>query len=498
VRAGCVQVVVSIVEHSKKGRQVTQVRSPEAINARIAQQIYDTVGEHRYRMWFDRSARLDYEDDQKRLHITVPNGFVADWIGRKFRDDITAAAAEATGDSVDLAVRVAPDSFPAVAPAAAPRGRAAVPPQRRQTPKRDSAEAGLRHSLDTFIVGPSNELAYATAKQLVDDEQDATSPLFIHGGVGLGKTHLLQGVCRRMLERRPQARVKYTTGEEFTNGYIHAVRHGKIDEWRRGIRRLDLLAIDDVHFLSGKVKTQQEFQHCIDAIEQGGARVVMASDCHPKLIKQFSEALVSRFVRGMVVQVNEPDTNTRIRIVSELARRRKLSLMETVVAVLANRCRGSVRELEGTLAKLHAVAMLVEQSGERQAGDPIGHAVLNRLLHTEQAAPRRRLVTVDDILDTVAEHMQISRQQILGNSRQRFIVLARSLAICLIRQLKDMSYPEIAAALGRSSHSSIITAYNRIVEQIEQSGDEPMLIPTMHEEISLRALLDRLAGALKT
>lgn len=473
-------------------------------------------------MWFDRSARMNYHDETQQLHVAVPNRVVADWIDRNFREQLSRAAAQETGQTVAISLCIEPGAFAAagagIAVPAAGVGKAAASTMpvasdsamtvasravaavaatqhnRRPAPttsarSSESSDRQLRYSLDDFVVGPSNELAYNAAHQLVNDDHGACNPLFIHGGVGLGKTHLLQGICQLFRERKPNARILYTTGEKFTNEYLASMANRTQDAFRQKIRRLDLLAIDDVHFLAGKEKTQQEFLHSFDEIDLGGARVVMASDNAPKQIKQFSAALVSRCVRGLVVEVRSPDTSTRIRIVKALAHRKGLTLLESVLAVLASRCQGSVREIEGTLSKLHALANLtdgrlqVAEAGSlfdqredatmplNHGSAPIGHALVNRLFSNEQTPVRKR-VTFERILDVVCDQLQVTKPQVLGSQRIKQIVLARSLVIFLARQLTNMSYPEISSAINKNSHSTIIAADRRITQQM--SDDTPM------------------------
>lgn len=475
----------------------------QAISVRIAQNLESTVGPHRFNMWFKRSARLDYLNDDRQLQVSVPNRLVAEWIDRHFRADLQRAAREAVGNDVALNLCVAPDQFEEAQEAAQPRSHPRRDGRRDRASKRRSparsGRATLRHSLDEFIVGPSNHLAYNAALQLVNDEHSRVNPLFIHGGVGLGKTHLLQGACHEMRHLAPDARVLYTTGEQFTNQFLASMRSGSLDRFRKRIRRLDLLAIDDVHFLAGKEKSQQEFLHSFDEIDLSGARLVMASDNHPKLIREFSAALVSRCVRGLVVEIKPPDTATRIEIVKALAQRRGISLLETVVAVLASRCQGSIREIEGTLAKLHALANLMDQhrdgSGANgKTGHPIGHALLNRLFESQSRYPARP-VTFDRILEVVSEQLQVHRARILGAQRVRAVVLARSLVIYLARHLTGMSYPEITTALNRTSHSTVIAADRRIHDQL--TDDAPIVLPGEVEGLPLSDLVERLKHTIQ-
>lgn len=439
-------------------------------------------------MWFDRSARFTFENERDTLLVSVPNRFAADWIGKHFRTQLEQAARTVVGNEVAVELHVHPDRFTGPEPGTAdtatparvpnpaqPAAGTSVPPRRTANAQR--AASPYRHRLERFISGPSNQLALAAALR-VADLTDATAghPLFLHGACGVGKTHLLQGICHATLKLNPNAKVVYLTGEQFTNQYITAVRAGKLDAFRRRIRRLDLLAIDDVQFLACKEKTQQEFLHCFEENDLAGARVVLASDSHPRQITAFSDALVSRCVRGLVIELIEPDPVTRKDIIAELARRRGLFLQPAVIDQLADRYDGSVREIEGALSKLHALATLTDQPARKTPGKltPVGRALLEQL--PELAQPRvRRPVKFDAITHAVCDRLLLEPQQLAGPSRNKQVVLARSLVVHLARELTPMSYPEIARHLGRKTHSTVITACQRMGKLLK--GDAPLLLP---------------------
>lgn len=485
--------------------------------ARIAQRLERSVGAYRYGMWFDRSARLDYQDLDNRLKVAVPNRFVADWIGRNFDAHLRAAAREELGQDVDLSVYVDPAPFgEARSPRhgtdkdVAPRdggGALAVPPRvRERRPQHFMPAPVLRYRLEDLVVGPNNELAVAAAQRLVSEDNPHASPLFIHGGVGLGKTHLLQGICRKMLDDKPDSQVHYTTGEQFTNEFLTAVRGGNsaIDAFRRKFRKLDLLAVDDVHFIANKTATQQEFLHSFKAIELIGARVVLASDAHPKMIQQFSEALVSRCVGGLVVEIKPPDTATKMRIIQALATRRGITLMESVAGVLAARCPGSVREIEGTLTKLQALATMEQNRCGGANGSladvehaTIGHTLATRLFQADAAAAPDRPVRFAAIMAAVTRRLAMPREQIVKSGRQKQAVLARALVIHLARRLTGMSYPEIAAAMQRSSHSTVVTAEHRLRRQLEANEVVRLAIDSTIEEVALSALVEELVHSVR-
>lgn len=471
---------------------MTALAATESITARLSERLAQSLGPHRFSMWFRQSAQLNYRTEQRLLEICVPNQFVADWIRRNFSDALRQVLAEELGPQADIVIRVDASLFHTSTERGAPFASPVACRPHRMTPG-----PNLRHRLDHFVVGPSNELAFSAASRFADETQTPTGPLFIHGGVGLGKTHLLQGICARVLHRRPDARVLYTTSEQFTNEFLTAIRGNSLDAFRRRIRQLDLLAVDDVHFIANKQATQQEFLHTFDAVELAGARVVLASDSHPKLIAQFSDALVSRCVRGLVVEIRNPDTETRLRIVRALAQRRGLSLMETVVATLASRCEGSVRELEGALTKLGALAALTETETDgvaQGAPRPIGQLLVQRLWQTQEAQRPLHAPRFARIVDCVAERLQMDPQRIYEAGRQRQAVIARGLVAYFARQLTRMSYPEIAKALNLSSHSTVIAAERRVQEQLTQG--QPITLPRTLEGVTVSEVVNRLRGDL--
>jgi len=492
---------------------VTTATSSSDIGARIADRVNRTIGAKKYAMWFDRLARFELDGQAHELRVTVANKFLADGIGRQFRRQVCDAARDELGHevSLDLGVQpvpaptqderpgIHPGSHPGSFPGSFPGTRSAAgdarpgrdDPHDPHAPHAPRLAKKWRYTLDGFVVGPSNHLAFAAAAQLADLDQDPGSPLFIHGTCGLGKTHLIQGICQRVNTLRPDAKVLYTTGEQFTNDYISAVRANTLDAFRRKIRGLDLLAVDDVHFIANKEKTQQEFLHCFNEIELSGARVVMVSDCHPKLIKQFSDALTSRCVRGMVVRVDPPDDDTRLRLVEALAERRGLAIPQSVALAITQRCAGSVRDIEGVLNKLQALSMM-NRSGQRNLHltPVIGHGLLDQLFHDQPDPAPRRPVRYSAVLDAVCELFALPPEQVTGRVRKSHVVLARSLLIHLAYELTPMSYPELAAAMGRPNHSTIITAAKRIKQQLK--ADQPLLLPGQPAETTPTQLLTQL------
>ena len=454
------------------------------IDSQIADTLRESLGQQKFAMWFDGTAKLAYDHDANALRVAVPNQFTRTWIERHFAADLRAAAKAATGDNTDLELCVVQDDSPANTPPTHANTRVDRPlaPAQSSTapmalaPKPRSGQS-FKHQLKQFVTGPSNQLAYAAAMRAADlADPTASHPLFLHGSCGIGKTHLLQGICALARQANPDAKVIYMTAEQFTNDFIAAVRANKLEAFRRRIRRLDLLAIDDVHFFACKEKTQIEFLCCFEENDLAGARVILASDTHPKRISSFSEALISRCVRGLVVEMKEPDNDTRRAVLTELARRRGLLMQPAVLDLLTQRYNGSVRELEGVLAQLHALASLPQRDKPSQPGRPlvVGREIVEQL--PDFCTPIvRKPIRFNTIMKTVCTRLGVEASQLAGSSRHKFLVLARSLSVYLAREMTTMSYPEIAHAMGRKNHSTVITADQRLRRQIGE--DLPIMLP---------------------
>lgn len=468
---------------------------------RILTRLAEDVGPERYARYFQHQTRLGLENG--RVDVTVPTGFVADLIGRRFGDSIRKAASTelgADGASVQLKFRVDRAAFvhPSAnadgASAAGPRlggimGAPADPraPRAARPASPPSTPHGLRYRLEDFVVGESNRLAYSAADRPADAAGPRSfSPLFIHGACGLGKTHLLQGIAARWRDRDPRAVVRYTTAEQFTNEYVGAVRAGKLDVFRKSYRGVEVLCIDDVHFLANKTSTQGELLHTFDAIDLDGARVALASDEHPRQIARLSGALVSRFLSGMVVRLDPPEPALRERIVARLAERRGLRLERAAVACIAGEFApatysgagqpgASIRDLEGAITRVEALSRLLPETRDAGGGaGAIGVAHVRRALGLGEGAPGlngrgpRRPVRLDTIREEVCRALRVDGAELMGRGRHARVVLARSVIAHLARALTTMSYPEIARAMGRPNHSTIVTACKRIQGQMER------------------------------
>ena len=446
------------------------------------------IGTQKFDAWFKHGTSISFQDGH--LKVGAANPFIAGWIASHFSEDLGAAAREATRAKVTVSISVDPalsgrmrkrqlDVQASIVSRDTSGGT-----RRRKRPTRR-----LRHSLADFVVGASNRLAYSAAKAVADSGKAHFNPLFIHGTCGIGKTHLLQGICNAaagIQNNGSPLKWKYLTAEQFTNDFVEAIKTKKFEGFRRTYRRLDLLVIDDVHFLAAKKATQEEFLHTFNTIEASGKQVVMASDAHPRMLGRLTEQLVSRFLSGMVVKIDPPDQTTRVKILKHFAGRMKLSVRQEVLDYVALHLRASVRELEGTLVKLSALAQLAKQPVSLQMAQ---EALADFLAQTDSA------ITLGDIESVVSAFFAITPADLHSSRRTRTVSLARSFAMFLARRHTRMSFPEIGRFMGKN-HSSVVLAVQRMEKMLGGSALCRWLTPAGPKTMPPKALLNLLTEQL--
>jgi len=451
-----------------------------AINEALARK----VGPQKFRIWFKNSTKITLSDGY--LKVGVPNLFIASWIENHFLNELNEAVRAATGDNRKISFTIDPelsnhqrrtqlDSQAQLVEKAQDRFRST----RIQRPPRKT----LKLSLDTFVVGSSNQLAYNAAKAVVSEEQSPFNPLFIHGGYGVGKTHLLQGICNAMCKERPQANWAYMAAEDFVNQFVLALKTKKLEAFRRRMRQTDLLAIDDIHFLASKPSTQEEFLHTFNTISLAGRQVVLASDAHPKMIGQFSEKLINRFVSGMVVKIETPDFQTRCKICKQFAQKMRKHIPESVMRYIAENLRTNVRELQGALVKLIAFASLQNEK--------INLSTAQKVLeeHLERCDP---IVHIADIESGVATYFGITPANIHSAKKDRTVALARHFSMYLARKHTKMSSSEIGRFMGNKNHATVLLACKKIEGLIKQNAELHWYGPVGNKISKARTVLTKL------
>jgi chromosomal replication initiator protein len=453
-----------------------------AVNEALAEK----VGPQKFRIWFKNSTRLTLTDGY--LKIDVPNLFIASWIENHFSNEIDQAVRAVTGSERKITFTVDPELSghqrrSQLDSQAQLVGNTQNQASGRSVKIQPSSGNRLKLTLDSFVVGPSNELAYNAAKAVIREQQSPFNPLFVHGGYGVGKTHLLQGICNAVGKDRPQTHWLYLSAEDFANQFVLALKIKKLEAFRRRMRQTDLLAIDDIHFLASKPSTQEEFLYTFNTIDLAGKQVVLASDAHPKMIGQLSEKLVSRFVSGMVVKIDTPDFQTRCRICKQYAQTMQKHVPDNVVEYIAENLRTNVRELEGALLKLIAYGELQNQKVNlHMAKEVIAE-------HLERCDP---IVHISDIESAVATYFGITPANIHSSKKDRTLSLARHFSMYLARKHTRMSSSEIGRCMGNKNHATVLLACKNIEEQLQRNAELHWHSPAGNKISKAKTILARL------
>ncbi|MCA9243391.1 MAG: chromosomal replication initiator protein DnaA [Phycisphaerales bacterium] len=424
----------------------------------LSDSIARRIGANRFRTWFGGGAQFEFEDG--RVRVLAPNDFVGEWIANNYIDEIVEAAGEVAGKRVRVEIHVRPaDSPPAnLRDVERSQSISATPNIAPSIPTPMSKPPLLRGRLDSFVVGPCNRIAWLAAQQVAERPGNGFNLLVVHGPCGVGKTHLLQGVCNALADSHSGLSCRYVSGEEFTNEYIAALRAGRLDVFRMRFRHVDLLAIDDLHFIADKKATQSEFLHTFNSIDGAGKTVVLTSDKHPNDLGA-CEPLANRLISGMVAEINAPCAETRRGIVEQLAAQTGLLCPAEVTGYIADRFVQNVRELEGAWRRLVAYASLTRA--------PLSMRLAAEALGTVRRAPRQ---TAEDIERIVCERLGVTREQVHSASRDRAIVGARAMVMYMLRRHTQLSFPEIGTTLGGKNHSTVLMAVKR-VKQAAEAGD---------------------------
>ncbi len=323
------------------------------------------------------------------------------------------------------------------------------------------------YTFDEFVVGDSNRFAFAAAKFVAEAPSKKFNPLFIYGGVGLGKTHLLHAIGNYINEKYPNMKVLYISSEDFINQMVASVRKGKMEQFRKKFRKIDVLLIDDIQFIAGKERTQIEFFHTFNAVKDAGGQIVLTSDKPPSEIKLLADRLKSRFEWGLLADIQPPDFETRYLILKKKAQREALDIDDETLMKIATQFKGNIRQLEGLILKLKAQKDIL--SSERE---PFSQAKTPKPLKPEQ------------VIDVVCDVMQLSREEIMGNSRARKLSKARQLAMFLMRNHLGMSFKNIALFFGRKDHTTVMHACRRIQKLLDADRELMNLLSLIDEKLS--------------
>ena len=425
----------------------------EAVRQQVNQQTFET--------WFHQTRFLSLEGDV--LTLQGPNQFFVDWLEEHHLETLQNAAVRVLARGVEIHILVDPD--PAPVPRFDPR-IATSPSPLPERPARLPREAGLnsRYVFSNFVVGDNNRLAHAASEAVAEQPAQAYNPLFLYGGVGLGKTHLMQAIGNQALERDPRTVVHYVSAENFMNELIQSIRTGKTFEFKSRYRTVDLLLIDDIQFLAGKESTQQEFFHTFNALYDANKQIVVTSDKPPKEIPTLEERLRSRFEWGLITDVQAPNLETRIAILKKKVEKEEIIIPDDVLILIAERVTHNIRELEGALIRLLAFASLTGSEIHLEMAKDVLGTFLNR-------NRSRRQVSLAEVTKTVSEYYDISLDLLRSKTRTKPVAHARQVAMYLCRELTGSSLNQIGMRFGNRDHTTVHHAWQKIAGLEETSPD---------------------------
>ncbi len=412
------------------------------------------VNRHSFATWFRPTSYLSR--DGGALRVGVPNAQFREWLSKNYLGVLQEALAEAGEPALQIVFEEVPEEPPAVPTA----GGTAV--------EREETHLNPKYTFESFVVGSSNQFAHAAARAVAEIPSKSYNPLFIYGGVGLGKTHLMHAIGHYILARRqkPQS-LLYISTDRFINEMINAIRFDRLPAFRAKYRSIDVLLIDDIQFIAGKDRTQEEFFHIFNALHDAQKQIVISSDCPPRQIPTIEERLHSRFEWGLIADIQPPDIETKVAILRKKAEAERVEVPENVALFIASKVRTNIRELEGSLIRLIAYASLTG----RDIDLPLAQETLRDLLHTDE-----KPITIEMIQKFVADHYSLKISELKAKNNSKSIAQPRQIAMYLTKTLTGASLPEIGKEFGGKHHSTVIHSIRKVDDMRKQDPEFDRLI----------------------
>jgi chromosomal replication initiator protein len=455
--------------------------SSEEIWTQASDTLRSMVNPDLFNLWFDPIHLDSIEENSATLK--VPNEFCAVWLKENYKELLQDVMSHITGDKLTVQFEINSESAPSKpAPKLPSESRKSTrtksPTTTRADKNRDSIEKlfNPKNTFSTFVVGENNNFAHAAALAVAQSPGRSYNPLFLYGGVGLGKTHLLHAIAHYALEENPRLKVSYLSSEKFTNKYIDAIQNNELAKFRRTYRKTDILLIDDIQFLSGKERIQEEFFHTFNALHEAHKQIVMTCDRPANEIKNLENRLVSRFEWGLVTDMQPPDYETRLAILRKKAASIDVQVSEDVVALLAKRIRSNIRRLEGALIRVSSYQSL---TGKPMTSSDV-EGLLKDLFHEEG----RTVISIDQIQKRVAEHYDIRLADMTSRRRPENIAFPRQVAMFLSRELTGKSLNSIGEAFGGRDHGTVLHACRLVRDRMEVDTDVRQAVRYLEGQIS--------------
>ena len=449
--------------------------------------LLDNLGQEKYDLWF---SQIDVSVEDDNLCLSATNAFVEKMIRRSYLPLLEEAGNTIFGSPLAISFKIAKSST------SASQSKPTKPPVAQRPAKfhvtapvvvEDSPKHETRYRLDDFIVGEKNKIAVRAARACIESSESLFNPLFFFGSYGLGKTHLLKAIVNESREKNPTLKCKYISAEDFTNQYVNATLRKDMNGFRNRFRNVDVLAIDDIHFIANKKGTQEEFLNTFNSIDMANKKIILASDSHPAMIEELTESLVSRFVSGMVVKMEMPEFETRKKIAISKAKSLGFELKTDIADYVAENITTSVRELEGAIKKLSAQYLLLNQ--------PLTVSSAQYLLADTISRTCTR-VDLDDIIHSSATYFNISLKEIRSKDRTKTVSLARAVAMYIIRENTEMSFPEIGNAFGGKNHATVILACKKINEMLQNDASVDWKQKGFRRAEKLSSIIKQLSDSL--
>jgi chromosomal replication initiator protein len=444
--------------------------APMNVWEEILQKIETKVNRHSFNTWF-RPTRL-LADRGQSVSVLVPNAHFRDWLNKHYSGVILESLDELHRPEIEVVFETprtdasASEPPPADGQGGGPSSSASV----------DRAPPTLnpKYRFDTFVVGTSNQFAHAAARAVAESPSRAYNPLFIYGGVGLGKTHLLHAIGHHILDQRPPIQMVYISAEKFMNELINAIRYDRIIEFRNKHRSFDVLLMDDIQFIAGKERTQEEFFHTFNALYDSQKQIVLSSDAPPREIPTLEERLRSRFEWGLTADIQAPDLETKIAILRKKADAEGVTLPDNVAIFIASRIKSNIRELEGSLIRLIAYSSLTGRNIDLH----LTQEVLRDLLPSEE-----KILNLDSIQKYVADHFRLKVSDLKARNNAKSVALPRQIAMYLSKALTRASLPDIGKAFGGKHHSTVIHSVRKIDSLRRSDPDFDRLIQSLADSL---------------
>lgn len=423
-----------------------------AVWNQVLQSLAEEIDASSFDIWFSMVKFKTFRND--RVYVSVPNSLTKEWIESRYLESLQTKIRSLTKQNIELVFNT------------------------ESQIEKEGMFTTLNHkyTFDTFVVGNSNRFAHAACYAVGESPSKAYNPLFIYGGVGLGKTHLMQAIGHHIRHKKPEYTVVYVSSEQFTNELISSIKDDNMAGFRNRYRRVDVLLIDDIQFLAGKERTQEEFFHTFNTLYESNKQVVISSDRPPRNIPTLEDRLRSRFEWGLITDIQPPDLETRIAILRKKAQTEDFNVPYDVLDYIANYIDSNIRELEGALVRLVAFATITNK--------PLNMTTASEALKDILPPPRPKKITIESIQKTVSKYYGLEVSELLSKKRNKQLVHPRQIAMYLCRRLTDASYPQIGEQFGGRDHTTVIHANEKIERDIQTDGELAAAINDLCKKIN--------------